>query len=198
MSKKLRKQPIYIAPEIFGWIDEQYTPHVLDERNGNELNPNDAMDKIIIYERQVKDWFLKPAHSLANYKNKNKGFIVLMICLSYLEGIEQYKRGQNSTNNSRNFFISSMNRIYPNKYSLYNLKSFYSEARCGLFHNGMVKGRIIINNSFNEALTFDNNDIKISPKKLLNDIINDFESYITELKNNENSRMLFNQLYSNI
>jgi len=198
MSKKLRKKPIYIAPDIFGWIDDNYTPHVFDEDNNDELDPNNPMDKITIYERQVVGWFLEPAFALANYKNKNKGFIVLMICLSYLEGVEQYRRGQNSNNNSRNFFISSMNRIYPNKYSNNDLRSFYSEARCGLFHNGMVRGRIIINNSFREPIEFLNNDIKVSPKKFLNDIIKDFEDYIIELRNNRQARDLFDQMYSNI
>ncbi|WP_299096994.1 hypothetical protein [uncultured Winogradskyella sp.] len=198
MSKKLRKQPIYIAPEIFGWLDDNNNPLVFDERSKKELDPLNEMDKIEIYERQVKDWFLNPAYSLANYRNKNKGFIVLMICLSYLEGVEQYRVGQSSSNNSRSFFVTAMNRIYPNKFSLNNLRSFYSEARCGLFHNGMVRGRIIINNGFSKPLEFKNNDIKISPKKFLNDIIQDFDSYINELKNNQQSRDLFNQLYTNI
>lgn len=198
MSKKLRTEPLYIAPEIMGWIDENGNPLVFDERSETELDPRNEIDKILIYERQVKDWFLVPASNLIKHKNKNKGFVVLMICLSYLEGVEQYKRGQTSNGNSRTFFISSMKKLYPNKFSDSQLRTFYSQARCGLFHNGMVQGKIIINNEFSESLIFIGNDIKVSPSKLLKDIIIDFENYIQLLKTNQIARNLFTEMYSNI
>lgn len=198
MSKKLRREPIYIAPEISGWLDENNNPQVIDERNGNALDPRNVNDKIIIYERQVNDWFLSPASVLINHKNRNKGFIVLMICLSYLEGVEQYKRGQNSNGNSRAFFVSAIERVYPNKYPNHQLEDFYKEARCGLFHNGMVRGKIIINNRFLESLEFDGGDIKVNPKKLLEDIKTDFRNYIQELKTNQQSQTRFNRMYTNI
>jgi len=200
MAKRLRSTPIYIAPKIIGFLDNNGNPIVADETNNNQLYPNNIDDKIIIYERQVTEWFLEPAHKLIKYRNRNKGFIVLMICLSYIEGVEQYKRGQGSNGRSRAFFIDSLERIYPNQYNHQNLGDFYSEARCGLFHNGMVAGRIIINNSFADSIVFDNGDIKISPSKFLRDISNDFRSYINELRdvNNHNSRNNFDNMYSNL
>ncbi|WP_291100692.1 MULTISPECIES: hypothetical protein [unclassified Flavobacterium] len=199
MSKKLRKEPIFIAPDIFGWIDEQYNPHIFDDVNKVELNAYNAFDKITIYERQVKEWFLNPAIKLLKYNNRNKGFIVLMICLSYIEGVEQFKVGSSSDGRSKLFFRNSMNRIYPNMFNDNQLNNFYSQARCGLFHNGMVQGKIVINNSFERSIEFlDYTDIKISPSKFLKDIILDFENYIAELKNNEISRNNFSNMYSNI
>lgn len=197
MSKKLRREPIYIAPEIIGWLDENYNPVVKDERKNRQLDPRNIDDKIIIYERQVKDWFLKPATRYL--RGRNNGFIVLMICLSYLEGVEQYKRGQTSNNRSREFFTSSINRLYPNVHSQNDLNDFYREARCGLFHNGMVRGKIIINYSFEHPIHFDNpRTIKVNPKMLLNDIKNDFKQYIELLKSDNQSRTNFDNLYSNI
>lgn len=198
MSKKLRRDPINIAPEIVGWLDENYNPHVIDNRTGKTLDPRNINHKIEIYERQVKDWFLIPATNLTKYKNKNKGFIVLMICLSYLEGIEQYRRGQNSNGNSCRFFVSAMERLYPSEFQSHQLKDFYSEARCGLFHNGMVRGKIIINNGFQKSIEFNGGDIKVSPSKFLNDITDDFERYLQELRTNEQSRNTFGQMYSNV
>lgn len=198
MSKKLRRDPINIAPEIVGWLDENYNPHVIDNRTGRVLDPRNVNHKIEIYERQVKDWFLIPATNLTKYRNKNKGFIVLMICLSYLEGIEQYRRGQNSNGNSRRFFVSAMERLYPNEFQNHQLEDFYSEARCGLFHNGMVRGKIIINNGFQKSIEFNGGDIKVSPSKFLNDITDDFERYLQELRTNEQSRNTFDQMYSNV
>src|SRR5688572_5434422 len=159
MSKKLRQEPIYIAPGIFGWLDNNHTPHVLDEVSNDELDPYNVNHKIIIYERQVKEWFLNPATTLSH--QKNKGFIVLMICLSYIEGIEQYRQGLSSNGQSSAFFVSSLQRIYPGRFTDVQLRSLYKQARCGLFHNGMVEGKMIINNSFHHSVEFiGNRDIK--------------------------------------
>ncbi|KAF2326626.1 hypothetical protein [Flavobacterium ginsenosidimutans] len=198
MSKKLRYlDPIKIAPDIVGWLDEKYNPIVKDERLNNDLDANDVFDKILIYERQVKDWFLNRAENLIS--QENNGFIVLMICMSYLEGVEQYRRGESSNHQSRVFFISALNRIYPNQFSDINLGSLYSEARCGLFHNGMVQGKIIINYTYPESINFEGTmDIKINPKKMLEDIIVDFDNFLVELKENYESRDRFNRMYSNV
>lgn len=201
MAKRLRKnRPIYIAPDILGFLDDRYNPYVIDERNNVHLNPRDIDDKIIIYERQVIDWFLKPAQNLIRYRNRNKGFIALMICLSYIEGVEQYRQGRHSNGQSRIFFIDSMNRIYPNRFSQQDLGDLYREARCGLFHNGMVQGRIIINNSFPNSLNFNNGDVEISPLKFLRDIRSDFQNYIQDLRNPNNTQLRnnFNSMFSNL
>jgi len=176
----------------------QGNPQVIDETNNTKLNPHDAFDKITIYERQVKGWFLKEGDKLIRYKNQNKGFIVLMICLSYFEGVEEYKTGQSSQNRSRQFFRNSIERIYPEQFSQNQLDELYVEGRCGLFHNGMVRGQIVIRNSFTKSIEFDNQRIKISPKKLLRDIKNDFENFITFLRQNQNARINFNNLYTNL
>jgi hypothetical protein len=198
MSKKLRIEPINIAPEIMGWLDENNHPIVIDQRNNIHLDPNLIDDKIIIYKRQVNDWFLEPASNLARYRNKNNGFIVLMICCSYLEGVEQYRQGLLSNGRSRSFFVSAMQRMYPNKYNNPDLDAFYDEARCGLFHNGMVRGRIIIRNSYTESLEFTGSDIKISPTKFLVDVKNDFQSYLQDLQSNQQLRDNFDRMFSNM
>jgi len=197
MPKRLRREPIYIAPEIIGHINENGTPIVFDERTGEELSPYDSIDKVKIYERQVSDWFLKPAQNLDKYKNQNKGFIILMICLSYIEGAEEYKTGESSRNKSKEFFRNGLNRIFPGRFTEDELNRFYGEARCGLFHNGMVRGQIIINSGFEESLSFpDRETIKVSPSKFLRDIIDDFKSYIRILKENEDARNLFSGRFS--
>ena len=198
MSKKLRHEiKLYIAPDILGWLDNQGEPVVKDERTGKNLNPRNIDDKIIIYERQVMDWFLKPATRYT--RTWNNGFIVMMICMSYLEGVEQYRSGRSSTNNSRDFFKRSIHRLYPNMHNDHHLDELYREARCGLFHDGMVRGKIIYNYSFQEPLEFEDYDtIKLNPKKLLEDIKADFKSFIESLKTDPQSRANFDRMYSNI
>lgn len=197
MSKKLRRQPINIAPEISGWIDEDQNPHVFDSRENNVLDPRNVEHKIIIYERQVRDWFLNKAKRLT--KTNNNGFIVLMICLSYLEGIEQYRRGLSSNGQSRQYFIDSVNRIYPNQFTEAKLGELYSEARCGLFHNGMIRGKIIISYTYDTAIEFlDDRNIKINPKTFLADITSDFQFYLAEIRSPGELRKRFNSMFNNL
>jgi hypothetical protein len=197
MPKRLRTEPIFVAPEISGYLDAHGMPWVIDNRTNTNLNPDNIEDKISIYERQVQEWFLLPATRLL--EARNSGFIILMTCLSYIEGIEQYRTGQNSINHSQQFFKNSMNRIFSNSFSENNLSDLYTEARCGLFHNGMTQGKVIINNNFEIPVRFpDFERIEISPSKLLDIIKQDYANYITELKNKLNTvlRNNFNRMFS--
>lgn len=197
MAKRIRRNyPIYIAPKILGYFEENL-PRAFDEKEAKELNPNNIDDKIYIYERQVKGWFLNRASKLV--RGQNNGFIVLMICLSYLEGIQQYIEGRSSNGNSNNFFINSVHRIYPSEFQDYDLRELYSEARCGLFHNGMVSGKIIISREYTEAIEISNHDtIKINHELLLRDIRNDFNMYINNLRVDEDLRNNFDRMFSNV
>lgn len=181
MSKQiLRNQEIYLAPGILGKF-ENGTPVAVDERNnGARLNPRDIDDKITIYEREVNEWFLNRASDLLNYNRFDNSFIVLMVCMSYVEGVEQYKTGIESNRRSKECFVDSIKRLYPDTFQDRDLNKLYVKTRCGLFHNGMVKGGVIFNNSFPEAIKFENNGeiIKINPTKLLEDIKEDFHNYV--------------------
>jgi len=195
MPKQIIDSEIYIAPKILGVNkDNQY--FVTDEETDRELDIDNLDDKIFIYERQVKGWFLDRANDLLN-SNENK-FIILMICLSYFEGVQQYRDGRFSNNESKIIFVKSMIRIFPNLIDT-NLEELYSDARCGLFHSGMIKEKTILRNDYTEAIDFsDTQRIKINPRKLLEEIKNDFEKYLIELRdpNNEELRNNFDKLYT--
>jgi hypothetical protein len=198
MPKRIRTNPIYLAPNILGYYDVNGSPVARNEVSGELLNPNSIDHKIIIYSRQVHGWFLEPATQLLNSSNSN--FIVLMICFSYLEGVEQYRIGQSSNGNSRLFFRNSIYRLFPSQnFTEHELNDLYREARCGLFHNGMVQGKIILNDSFTPAISFPNqNDIHINPNLLLTSIIADFNSYLNDLRTDDFLRRNFNLMFTNL
>lgn len=194
MPKRIRNnENVYIASDILGiYEDGQYVAQ--DEKNNVTLNPNNINDKIKIYERQVKEWFINRAVSLTSEKND---FIILMICMSYFEGVEEYKTGGSSNGRSRQFLINSLHRIYANQFDDESYDRLYSQSRCGLFHNGMTRGDIIIDRSFVASLEFTEENIKINPKKLLLDIKDDFKKYIQDLQNENNTELRdnFNRMY---
>ncbi|MBQ0799417.1 MAG: hypothetical protein KBT63_09025 [Porticoccaceae bacterium] len=187
MSKRIEQsREIYLAPGILGRY-EKSTPIVIDERNNfAELDPRDIETKIKIYEREVTEWFLSPASDLLKQDSFKNSFVVLMICMSYIEGVEQYKTGIDSNKKSKKCFISSVNRLFPDKFSDKNLEVLYSKSRCGLFHNGMVKGGVVFSSAYKNAIEFINNGeiININPELLLRRITDDFDSYIAELRSN--------------
>ena len=189
MSKQIqRNEEIYVAPQMLGKYEDE-TPVVIDERHRNErLDPANIEHKIKIYEREVKEWFFRPATDLLSQDSFKNSFLVLMVCMSYIEGVEQYKTGIDSSRRSKECFVDSVRRLYPGEYQDENVGKLYSKSRCGLFHNGMVKGGVIFNNTFENVIKFEKNGevIKINPTVLLNDIKDDFERYINELKNINN------------
>ena len=188
MPKQIqRDEEIYLAPGILGkYING--TPVAIDERNEDtHLDPNNIDDKITIYEREVQEWFLSPATMLLNESSFNNSFVVLMVCMSYIEGVEQYKTGVDSNRRSKECFVDSINRLYPDQFRERDVSKLYSKSRCGLFHNGMVKGGVVFSSQYSDVIEFQNNGetIKINPTLLLDDIKNDFSSYIVELKSTE-------------
>jgi hypothetical protein len=200
MPKQLRDYWIYLAPQIRGKRNSNGGFEVYDERTGDYLNPNDIDDKIIIYERQVKEWFLNRASRLL--RGKNNGFIILMIAISYIEGNEEYRAGESSNRRSNEFFKRGMQRIFSIEEHPDQLNDFYNQVRCGLFHSGMTRNKVIINRE-QESLTIDFSEInviKINYKKFYHKVRKDFEGYLKILKNQRNSaeKTNFNQMFSNL
>ncbi|MCQ1530064.1 hypothetical protein [Lutispora saccharofermentans] len=110
MPKRLRSYPIYLAPKIIGVMKPNGLSEVFDEKDEEYLNPNAIDDKIKIYERQVKEWFLNRASRLL--RGEDNGFIILMISVSYVEGVQQYINGQPSNGNSGAVFKQGLDRIF--------------------------------------------------------------------------------------
>ena len=162
---------------------------VTDERDNSRLDPNNLDHKIKIYKREVEEWFLNPAFRLLNSADSfNNSLVVLMICMSYIEGVEQYRTGTSSHKKSFDFFKLSIKRLYPEEnFDDTDIKRLYSDSRCGLFHNGMIKSGVVFSDTFNKALQFEEQKVKINPRKLLEDIQRDFDTYIDVLQDGNDS-----------
>ena len=191
MAKRLRDKPIYLAPEILAYRDEKYNPIIIDERIGKQINASDIDDKILIYKRQVEEWFINRAKCLMRGKNHNKNiFVVLMIATAYIEGVQQYREGETSENRSKKMFSNGMRRIFELQgVDEKHLDNLYKHLRCGLFHNGMSGDMIVLNCDFENAITFSANIIDINPRLFLKTIIRDFERYIEDLSNSDNEEL---------
>ena len=146
----------------------------------------------MIFEDRVKEWFINIAEELK--KNNEAGYVILMICIQYVESMIQFKKGEDSSGKSGEFFKDGIKDIFPEiEEDLINL--LWSSVRCGLFHNGMTDDGIFINadKENNQEITLfkvkGENKVLINPHKFLDKINEHFKDYITKLKNPENIKL---------
>ena len=160
--------------------------------------------KIDIYEDRVKTWFLDVARYLTlknevkineeKFDTNEAGFAILQIAVSYIEGNQLYREGKESLNNSGNYFIKGLERIFNRKSvnSKKYLGEFYNQVRCGLFHDSMTRKKVTINGEFNYKIKLTKDEIKINPYKFLDAVYADFNKYIQLLKNKRNKELRMN------
>ena len=168
-------------------------------------------DRIDVHEDRLKGWFLKHARSLLSAAHSE--LAVLQLALGYFEGYAIYRNGSDSTGRSKEFFRQAFMEVFPHskraKHQGVDPKPddlnklvdlFYKEARCGLFHDGMIRHRIVLAPSSapifvaSHKTTREITAIVIDPKKFLNAIDAHFTDYIAKLRdrNNTGLRAKFN------
>jgi hypothetical protein len=195
MPKKIMPgHPIFVAHKMLGQYSNGKTV-VLDMENSNRiLDPSNLDDKIIIYERQVKGWFLEPARLMLMGLGEKASFVVLATCFSHLEGIEQCRQVLSSEYRSKQVFKSSFRRVFSDLLLDDNqLNTLYYQGRCGLFHDGMTRSDVIYDMDLTTAFSVVNNGdldrIYFHPFYLLESIEQDFDQYISELKSKQDNEL---------
>jgi hypothetical protein len=182
--------PIYVAPRMLGRYTERGTVVVMDERNDVEINPCCLDGKILIYQRQVEGWFLEPADRLLKQMDTQASFVVLSICLSYLEAVQQHKEGEPSRNNSKAFFLRAFQDVFSSSEMEDEFADLlYREGGNGLFHDGMTRGKMVYDMNLDKAFKVINNGsqniIYFHPTYCLKGVKAHFADYLGKLKNEE-------------
>jgi hypothetical protein len=168
MSKKLRDEWLYVAPNIKG-RRHIGIPQIIDERTDNPINYPALEGKILIYERQVEGWFLEPAKKLLRKNGiSNAGFILLLIGTSYIEGAQAYREGINLRNTDGAMFRRGVIRLFGLTED--QARGLYDQLRCGLFHTGMTRDMVIISSEYNSPISLVGGDIRINHKLFIKTI----------------------------
>ena len=203
MAKKIREGIwLNIAPNIQATISSgRYI--VQDITTGRNLDPKNVDDKILIYERQMKEWFINRAIDFKQVRNA--GFIILMVATSYIEGIQQNIEGKKSKGTSKESFVESFRTIFKlRKKDNSKIKSFYDQVRCGLFHDGMTRDKVILDKYSPYAIDFSDPDIiKINENKFIDRAKRHFNIYLKKIKSPRNPfehklRQNFDESFSNL
>jgi len=121
-------------------ISPKFTP--------DKLSPGELADRIDVYEDRVRGWLLDCGHILN--KHEHAGFGVLQAGLAYFEGFAVFSRGEDSRDKSRVFFKEGFEAVFPHICFLPTsvrdefIDVMYYDGRCGLFHLGMARRRILL------------------------------------------------------
>lgn len=138
----------------------------------------------------MQGWFLAWGQHLT--PQHDAGFVKLMVAVGYLEGNQQYRNGRSSENKeSRKFFVEAMARLFP-KVRKRDAKDFYAEVRCGLFHDGITKSRVKLDDQLAVALEVREKEFFVSPNKFLVKIADDLEEYVRQLNDSANTTLRAN------
>jgi hypothetical protein len=201
---------------------------IFDSKENQELPKDDIQTSVLIYEDRVKGYFFDQARKLLGLPSLNNedsdrfsAYTVLMIALSQIEGMQQYREGESSdrdkskgiTSRSKESFNRGMTRIFNlGGENIEDLEKLYSVARCGLFHDGFTKGLVYLaldfdNSEYQEALKIEKWEYNtekirfgINPKLFLAEVEKDFDQYISDLRNSspefDKLREKFNKLWT--
>lgn len=146
--------------------------------------------KILMYEDRIKGWLLNFGRNIL--KDKNSDFLLLMICISYLEGNQQFRNGRPSkAKETQEILKKSLKRMLkvPNikkHQKLFDL--FTREIRHGLAHGGLVKKHCLTNRNLEYPFMIDEEgeSIIVNPLSLFELVEIDFKIYLSSLKDPEN------------
>ena len=132
-----------------------------------EKNYDDIYVKIDIYQARTEGWFFDVAKQMVEQVMSPGDYIAIMVSLSYLEGVQQFREGGETPNGkSGEWFKSSAKRVFPDQTDDV-IDRIWKEARCGLFHAGFTNGKVYLSHENDDAVRMESNLIYINPKKFL-------------------------------
>jgi hypothetical protein len=164
---------------------------------GKLANPR-IDDKIDVFEDQVRGWLFEPARIMTSHQHA--GFAILTLCLSYFEPIGQFLDGKRR--GSEEQFTKGLDHVFspqPWLIKRHVTKELYDQLRCGMFHTGITKGKVLITGMKTDPITVHFSDngsvaqITVQPWELLSHIEKHLSKFIAILRDpaNEDSRTKF-------
>jgi hypothetical protein len=171
--------------------------------SSEKLDGGKIEDFIDVFEDRTRHWVLKQAWELLSHRDSE--YAITQLLIPYFEGISIYLTGEDSKGKSEQFFIKGFLSVFsPGNLSVKILKRvakiLWKEARCGFFHDNMIKSRIFftriaiagaLNVNFPKVngkinLNGEISAIIINAKKLLKEIDRHFTDYLAQLRNPRN------------
>ncbi len=152
-------------------------------------------EKIKIFQIRIQKWNLDFAREFA--LRDHAGFAALSIILSYFEMDRLYELGITEDiekdgplpENPGDTFKAGIDSIARSmkwrcspRTEFDNFKEIMFEAvRCGIYHSGMVRRKVVITGDIEEVYNFRNGLLRVHPRLLIESACAHFERYINKL-----------------
>ena len=165
-----------------------------------KLDNPEIDDLIDVLKDRVLNWLFEPSQKLI--AEKDGCFGALCLLLTYFEGVWTYLSGIDSKGKSKQYFRNAFLDVFSSsEYSPDLLRRvadiMYEDARCGFFHDGMLRNRIFLTelNQIDMLITLPRNpdgkvningqikSILIDPKYFMAAIERHFIDYLLCLRN---------------
>jgi hypothetical protein len=166
--------------EHYDWRQSDDTIRVRGHDSGRPASCFTA--KVDVFEDRVRGWFLDVARELLGSAPSPGDYVAVSILLAYVEGIEQFRQGQNTPDKkAREWFSTSLKRILGTGDEEL-VKQMWKRGRNGLFHDSFTKEQTVLSRDSIEAATVNDEVLRINPVALARTVYSDFETYIAQLR----------------
>jgi hypothetical protein len=118
------------------------------------LGANDTIEnRVDVHEDRIRGWLLDWASKLNDVDHgfEHAGFAALQLALAYFEAHAVFLHGEDSVRDPQQFFCDGLLDVFPELVTMPErdriLEILWKDARCGLFHNGIARRRIVLADS---------------------------------------------------
>lgn len=184
-------------------MNTQVSPNFADDKLTNP-----SLDDLIdVFEDRVRCCMLEPAKMLLDVAG---GIPAVCLLMTYFEGYAIYRDGMDSVGKSKAFFRQAFLDIFahtglPEDLLARVAELLYEDARCGFFHDGFFRSRVLFSTRGQGALEVtvprvdgkpdQNGDIQsvlINPRQLCATIEGRFAEYVRLLRDPRQVRLRAN------
>lgn len=188
-------------------------------RTRNDFSKELTIDeKLQIFRERVIGWQLDVADRLINgvkdengkilvKGDKDAGFAVLNILLSYFEMVGKYrdgyvgeiKKGKLVDDASHKYFTDGINMVFPEfeKDFPWLPAKIYQNARCGLYHHGMTEEGIgLMGGDLPPITPLKDKGLIINPHALVLRLKEHFQIYMKQLESNKDFKLNFEKRFN--
>lgn len=157
-------------------------------------DPMTFEQKLAIFEASVLGWQLEIAATILDGSDKNppiqnSGYAALSIIASYPEMIWQFLHGESSYGKSQQAFREGLATIFDpvdldDPAWVESVDLIYTELRCGLYHEGRARSRVVTSADFGYPITVDKVDglIRINPHQVVAAFIQHFCEFVGRIR----------------
>jgi hypothetical protein len=172
--------------------------------------------KVEIFAERVQGWQIEVAQEIKKQIINADGegvmghaaYGLIAVFFSYFEMLGQFLAGKTSDITVRGFstmspsdaFAEGFKYVYPStKLVGSEIKLIYSRIRCGLYHDGFTKKKVLIDGTYKFGFDVSDGKVRMNPHIVVNDVAASFKKYVKELQStgdlSKPKRIAFKKLF---